>query len=274
MSLPGSAGRVDSSPRPSTDDRVPRYFMGRVLLVLFRTSVDLAEWVPTPLAVDDPHTGLLKVYEMKTRFADDPPQPLAISQYREACIGVMARPAKKGPDAERRGFNLINWHSSPLAVGRGNPFGHRLRQGHVEATWTFPHGDAYDRDREWHVFDVDVHRLGETFLRFRGTLGEPTPRVPEPAFNGFFTLARGAVLPGNAPAEIEVVEESLDELVESQPTYGGGTLEFRSLPDDGPSEVALLDGLGSVEVLGASLRNIRWTRLFPKEPSIARDWAR
>jgi hypothetical protein len=248
--------------------------MGRVLLVTFRTDIDLTAWVPRELSVANPHVGLLKVYEMKTRFEGDPPQSLALSQYREACIGVMARPAARGLEAEERGFNLINWHSSPLAVGRGNPFGHRLRQGHVEATWTFPFGDTYDRDTEWRHFDVDVHRLGETFLRFRGTLGEESPRVAEPSFNGFFTLAPGAIGPDRAPGAIEVVEESLDNLVESRPTYGGGTLEFRSLPDDQPSEVALLGGLGSVEVLGCSLRSIRWTRLFPRAPSIARDWAR
>jgi len=240
--------------RPVKDRRTT----GRGLLVTFRTGVDLSEWVPEPLHCVDPHVGVLMAWRMKTRYLGEAPESLDQSQYQEVAISVLAG----APDHEPRHHNLLSLHSQAWAR-RNLPLGPRTRHATIESTWTFPSGAAFDRDADWREFDIDASRLGSPILRFRGSLGEDVPRFDEAPYRGLIGVTYRDVPTNGRLPSATVDEEVLKDVTIGRVTYGTGELSFFASPDDRPLDEPLLRELGTVQVLGASLRDMAWTQAAP-----------
>jgi hypothetical protein len=223
-------------------------YTGRVLYVTFRTAEDLGAWLPPPLAAVDPHAGFLKIYELKRRPENGPPLPPGFSQYREACITVLAAP----PGEPARHYNLFMWVDHDWAMYKGREvLGWPKKLATIDVTATFPDGDGYDRDREIDEFAADVSRYGHPIIRVRARLDPSAPEQPAPPFNGFYTVRHiPGPLGGSATSELLVIETRDGWF--GPGTYGTASVEFGDAPDEEPSAI------GPVEVTGCVLREVSW----------------
>ena len=224
-------------------------YTGRVLYVTFRTAVDLSQWLPPPLQMDDPHEGFLKLYELKRRPENGQPYPPAFSQYYEACIAVLAAPPGEVP----RHYNLFMWVSHDWAMYKArSAFGWPKKLANIAMTFTYPDKDVYDRDREISEFNVDVDRYGYPVMRVRSQLDPAAPAKNKKPFNGFYTIR-------HIPAPIDGGED-IRELLVIEPRdgwfgdeiWGEATVEFANAPDEE------LELLGPVQVTDCVLRSTGW----------------
>ncbi len=254
---------------------VPMLCFARVLTVAFRAEVDLSHHLPAQFIARDPHLGIFRVTQMRTRFVGERPLPLLLSQSVFASLGVSAT-AADADDGVERDFHFVTWHSRAWALGRGMSPGNRVRHAEIEATWTFPAGPVFDRGNDTGRFAVDVDRLGGRAAEFRGNLGSSTllAGAALPSIVGRYSLERGSLGPTGAASEPVVVAETYGSVAEGPATFGTGTLVLRALPDDQPPERALLGDLGTVDVTFCSLRDATWIREMPREWNGAEEWPR
>lgn len=224
-------------------------YTGRVLYVTFRTEANLADWLPTPLQMDDPHEAFLKIYELKRRPEKGEPYPPAFSQYHEACITVLAAP----PGEVMRHYNLFMWVTHDWAIYKARAaFGWPKKLANISMTSIFPGGNRHDRDSEIDQFNVDVDRYGYPIIRVRAKLNPDAPAKTTKPFNGFYTVR-------HIPAPVDGGDD-IRELLVIEPRdgwfgdeiWGEATVEFENAPDE---ELALL---GPVEVTGCVLRDTGW----------------
>lgn len=224
-------------------------YTGRVLYVTFRTAADLSQWLPPPLQMDDPHTGFLKLYELKRRPENGQPYPPAFSQYYEACIAVLAGPS----GSVLRHYNLFMWVSRDWAMYKArSAFGWPKKLANINMTSTYPDGDAYDRDREVSEFSADVDRYGYSIIKVRAQLDPAAPAGNRQPFNGFYTVRHiPAPLDGGEDIRELLVIEPRDGWFGNE-VWGEATVEFGSAPDEE------LELLGTVVVTDCVLRDTGW----------------
>jgi hypothetical protein len=238
-------------------------YTGRVLYVTFTTATDLGQWLPPPLEAVDPHTGFLKIYQLKRRPEHGPAMPPGFSQYHEACVTVLASP----PGEPARHYNLFMWVDRDWATYKAREaLGWPKKHATIEITETYRDGDKYDRDEGTNSFAADVSRYGYPLINVRAELDPSAEPQPVPPFNGFYTVRHfPAPLDGTAVRELLVIE-TRDGWFGSG-TFGTAHVDFSDAPDE---ELSLL---GPVEVTGSVLRDVGWTlpgwparKLFDIEP--------
>lgn len=223
-------------------------YTGRVLYVVFRTGVDLNEWLPPPLTAVDPHEGFLKLYHLKRRPEHGEPLPPGFSQYHEACVTVLAAPPGEIP----RHYNLFMWVDRDWATYKAREaLGWPKKLATIEMTSIFPTADRYDADEGTDLVSIDVTRHGYRVIGVRARLDPAAEPQPAPPFNGFYTIRHiPAPIDGEAVRELCVIEPSDGWF--GPGTYGTATVELADAPDE---ELA---ALGPVEVTGCVLRDVGW----------------
>ncbi len=224
-------------------------YTGRVLYVTFRTEANLADWLPAPLQMDDPHEAFLKVYELKRRPEDGEPYPPGFSQYHETCITVLAAP----PGEVARHYNLFMWVTHDWALYKARAaFGWPKKLANIRITSTFPGDGRYDRDSEIDQFNVDVDRYGYSIIRVRAKLDPDAPAKTAKPFNGFYTIRHiPAPVDGGSGIRELLVIEPRDGWFRDE-VWGEATVEFGNAPDE---ELALL---GPADVTACVLRDTGW----------------
>lgn len=239
-------------------------YTGRVLYVTFRTEADLSKWLPPPLAMDDPHEGFLKIYDLKRRPENGQPYPPAFSQYREACVTVLTAP----PGEIARHYNLFMWVTHDWAVYKARAaFGWPKKLANIELTSTFPGDAGYDADTAVDRYDVDVDRYGYPILRVRARLDPGLPEQEARPFAGFYTVR-------HIPAPVDGGDD-IRELLVVEPrdgwfgkaVWGEAEIELGDAPDEE------LGVLSPAQATGCVLRDTGWVlpawparRLMKLEP--------
>ena len=225
-------------------------YTGRVLYVTFRTAADLRQWVPQPLELEDPHEAFLKIYQLKRRPVSGEPYPPSFSQYREACVTVLAR----APDDEVRHYNIFMWVTHDWAIYKARAaLGWPKKIANIEMTATFPDGERYDRDVDVRSFDVDVDRYGYPIIRVRARLDSKAAQQAAKPFNGFYTIRH---IPSPAKPLDDICELLIIEPQDGwfgPGMWGAASLEFGDAPDE---ELSLIQ---PVEVTSCVLRDTGWT---------------
>ena len=224
-------------------------YTGRVLYVTFRTAVDLSQWLPAPLKMDDPYEGFLKIYDLKRRPERGEPYPPSFSQYHEACVTVLAAP----PGEVHRHYNLFMWvtHDWVLYKARA-ALGWPKKMANICMTSIFPANGDYDRDSDIGQFNVDVDRYGYPIIRVRAELDPKALAKDSKPFNGFYTV-RHIPAPLNGDGDINelLVIEPRDAWSDNE-VWGEATITFSDAPDE---ELGLL---GPVDVTGCMMRDTGW----------------
>lgn len=243
----GAGQPFGTSKRLSYTMSADRY-TGRVLYVTFRTPADLDQWLPPPLVPADSHEGFLKVYELKRRPEHGDPYPPAFSQYREACLTVLAGP----PDGVMRHYNVFMWVDRDWATYKAREaLGWPKKLADIDVTATYPTPAGYDAEEATRTYAADVVRHGYPLVRIRATLDPGAAEQPAPPFNGFYTIRHiPAPLDGETVRELLVIETR--DGIFGPGTYGEATIELGDAPDE---ELSLL---APAEVTGCVLRDVGW----------------
>lgn len=226
---------------------------GRIFQAVFKTDVDLGQFVPAPLEVPDPHHGLVKVYQLRMR-REGSPQPLPkYSQYKQVCLTVAAAP-RALPTMH---YNLLLWDDRDWAAVGPTPFGWRKKVADIELSWVFPGSGRFDRDPGFTRFDTEIYRYGDPIMRLESFLNAGSLQFEEPPFGGFYSVHKSND-EGVVPRVSEALVFDLD--FEDLAFGSGGTVKLSAVPDDPPAEADLMTKIGEAEIVGCSLRNVFWRR--------------
>lgn len=234
---------------------VDQQYTGHVLYCLLETAIDLQQWLPRPLEVQDPHFLFLKLYRLKRRNIGEDFGPPGYWQYNEAVVSTIATLGGHGA----RHYNLFMWVDHDWAMWKAREvFGWPKKLAQIDLTHLEPAAGRWDLDEGSPVFRCRVSRYGYPLLDLSARLGGDAPPVELPASSGFYGLRR-LPAPDGSPAIAEITAIDTADGWAGEPVYGTAEVSLHDAPDE---ELA---GLLPVTVRGCALRQVQW--VLPANPA-------
>lgn len=225
---------------------------GEQMVVMFRTSTDLNQFMPPGLKCVDPHRAFIKGQRKKGQSTSGKPG-------LQICITTMAVTEKFGP----RHRNILMWEPSPAGIG--STLVAVKRWGDAEMTYIFEQDRKLIAQGSPVPFYLDVVQHGHSLMSFAGVL-DGKKRIESPPYNGMYI--------GGEPGA-DLLSLTFDDSTTDRPLYGTGELSFGAVPSErappNPSKDWPATLLKDIKVEGCVFEDLTFTRSYGTEFETVRN---